>query len=93
MAPALEEAFRRDKSIAVTGKEGEMFINVFNPTLRLIVVGAVHIAQQLVPMARALGYDVVIVDPRSAFATPKSGLARRETRARMARRGAAQDRA
>jgi xanthine dehydrogenase accessory factor len=69
LAPALEEAFRCDKSVAVAGDDGEVFINVFNPTVRLIIVGAVHIAQQLVPMARALGHDVVIIDPRSAFAT------------------------
>ena len=69
LAPALQEAFRRDKSMPVAGDDGELFINVFNPTPRLIVVGAVHIAQQLVPMARALGHDVVILDPRSAFAT------------------------
>src|SRR4029078_11013790 len=42
---------------------------VFNPTPRLIVVGAVHIAQPLVPMARALGHEVIILDPRSAFST------------------------
>jgi xanthine dehydrogenase accessory factor len=69
LAPALEAAFRYDKSAAVAGDESEVFINVFNPTVRLIIVGAVHIAQQLVPMARALGHDVVIVDPRTAFAT------------------------
>lgn len=69
LAPALEDAFRCDKSTGLAGNDGEMFINVFNPTIRLIVVGAVHIAQQLAPMARALGHDVVIVDPRSAFAT------------------------
>ncbi len=69
LAPALADAFRRDQSVAVPGREGEIFINVFNPTIRLIVVGAVHVAQPLVPMARALGYDVVVVDPRSAFAT------------------------
>jgi xanthine dehydrogenase accessory factor len=69
LAPALEDAFRCDKSIALAADVGEVFINVFNPTVRLIIVGAVHIAQQLVPMARALGHDVVIVDPRTAFAT------------------------
>ena len=69
LAPALQEAFRRDKSMPVAGDDGELFINVFNPTPRLIVVGAVHIAQQLVPMARALGHEVVVLDPRSAFAT------------------------
>ena len=46
-----------------------MFINMFAPTTRLVVIGAVHVAQALAPMARALGYDVVIVDPRAAFAT------------------------
>ena len=69
LAPALDDAFRRGRSVALQGRDGEVFINVFNPTVRLIIVGAVHVAQPLVPMARALGYDVVIVDPRSAFAT------------------------
>lgn len=69
LAPALAEAFDQDRSIAVEGRSGEVFINVFNPATRLIVVGAVHVAQALVPLARALGYDVVIVDPRTAFAT------------------------
>jgi xanthine dehydrogenase accessory factor len=71
LAPALEDAFRCDKSMGLVGKDGEVFINVFNPTPRLIVVGAVHVAQQLVPMAGALGHDVVILDPRSAFVTPE----------------------
>jgi xanthine dehydrogenase accessory factor len=69
LVPALDDAFRRGRSAAVEGRDGEVFINVFNPTVRLIIVGAVHVAQPLVPMARALGYDVIIVDPRSAFAT------------------------
>jgi xanthine dehydrogenase accessory factor len=69
LAPALNDAFRLGRSVALKGSDGEIFINVFNPTVRLIIVGAVHVAQPLVPMARALGYEVVIVDPRSAFAT------------------------
>jgi xanthine dehydrogenase accessory factor len=69
LAPALAEAFRQDRSIALPGSSGEIFINVFAPTTRLVIVGAVHVAQALVPMARALGYDVLIVDPRAAFAT------------------------
>ena len=40
-----------------------------NPPLRLVVVGAVHIAQALVPMARLAGYDVTVIDPREAFAS------------------------
>ncbi len=69
LASDLAEAFRRDRGVAVEGSKGEIFINVFNPTIRLIIVGAVHVAQPLVPMAHALGCDVVLVDPRAAFAT------------------------
>lgn len=58
-----EDRFRADKS----GMEGDLFVHIHNPPLRMIVVGAVHIAQALVPMARMAGYDPVIVDPRPAF--------------------------
>jgi len=47
--------------------DGQTFVAVHNPPLRLIVVGAVHIAQALVPMARIAGYDPVLIDPRDAF--------------------------
>jgi len=69
LADAVEDAFRTDKSRTVEAGGREVFINVFNPPLRLIIVGAVHIAQALAPMAEQAGYDVVIVDPRTAFAT------------------------
>ena len=69
LAPALDEAFRRDRSAAVEGATARSSSTCSIPTMRLIIVGAVHVAQPLVPMARALGYDVMIVDPRSAFAT------------------------
>lgn len=49
-------------------EDGETFVAVHNPPLRLICVGAVHIAQALVPMARIAGYDPVLIDPRDAFA-------------------------
>ena len=49
--------------------EGGYFVHVHNPPLRLILVGAVHIAQALATMAAIAGYRVVIVDPRRAFAT------------------------
>ncbi|MCZ4281423.1 XdhC family protein [Kiloniella laminariae] len=45
----------------------QTFIQVYNPPLRLIIVGAVHISQFLVPMARMAGYDVTVIDPRRAF--------------------------
>lgn len=60
-------AVRDDRS----GLDAEMkrFVQVFNPPLRLVVVGAVHIAQQLVPLAATAGYDVTVVDPRRAWAS------------------------
>jgi xanthine dehydrogenase accessory factor len=48
-------------------EDGETFVAIHNPPLRLIVVGAVHIAQALVPMARIAGYDPVLIDPRETF--------------------------
>lgn len=51
--------------------DGETFVAVHNPPLRLVCVGAVHITQALVPMARIAGYDPVIIDPRTAFAAPE----------------------
>jgi xanthine dehydrogenase accessory factor len=47
----------------------ERFIAIHNPPLRLAVVGAVHIAQPLLVMANAAGYDVTLIDPREAFAS------------------------
>lgn len=52
-------------------EDGETFVAVRNPPLRLVVVGAVHIAQALVPMAQIAGYDPIVIDPRAAFATPE----------------------
>jgi xanthine dehydrogenase accessory factor len=69
LVPFLQEAFRRDKCLVGAGEHGDVFIDVFHPRIRLIIAGATHIAQPLVAMARALDYDVIIVDPRQAFAT------------------------
>jgi xanthine dehydrogenase accessory factor len=66
---AVRAAHRRDRGRTVETGRGPLFIQVFNPPLRLIVVGAVHIAQALVPMASLTGYDVTVVDPRRAFAS------------------------
>ena len=62
---ALATRFRADQS----GVEGDDFIAIHNPPLRMVIVGAVHIAQHLVTMARACGYDPLLVDPREAFGT------------------------
>jgi xanthine dehydrogenase accessory factor len=66
---AVRTAHRRDKGITIQTDDGQLFIQIFNPPLRLIVVGAVHIAQALVPMASLVGYDVTVIDPRRAFAS------------------------
>lgn len=64
-AGAYPERFRMDRS--GLDEAGEQFIHIHNPPLRLFVVGAVHIAQALVPMARIAGHDVTVIDPRPAF--------------------------
>ncbi len=61
--PELAELYRTNKS----GFEGDWFIGIHNPPLRMFVVGAVHIAQALLPMARLAGYDTMLIDPREAF--------------------------
>ena len=55
--------------VEVGGKK--LFLNVYAPTAKLVIVGAVHISQALVPIAQSLGYDVTVVDPRTAFASPE----------------------
>ena len=66
---AVENAIRDDKSGTVPDTDGDMFVEVFNPPLRLLIVGAVHIAQPLARMASVAGYDVTVIDPRGSFAT------------------------
>jgi xanthine dehydrogenase accessory factor len=65
LAVTLDEAFRFDQS----GSHDGQFINIHNPPLRLVIIGAVHIAQSVIPIAQQLGYDVTVIDPRGAFAT------------------------
>ncbi|MGR3541699.1 MAG: XdhC family protein [Hasllibacter sp.] len=58
-------AFAQDRS----GEEDGVFTLILNPPLRLAIVGGVHIAQALVPMARIAGYAPTVIDPREAFAS------------------------
>ncbi len=67
--PVLDKAFRFDKSGVEHTPDGEVFITIHNPPLRLVIIGAVLIAQSVIPMAQAAGYDVTVIDPRGAFAT------------------------
>jgi xanthine dehydrogenase accessory factor len=61
--PALATRFRTDQSAV----ENDLFTAIHNPPLRMVVIGAVHIAQALLPMAAACGYDCTLIDPREAF--------------------------
>lgn len=65
---AVAEQQRKDQSRRVAVGDKDFFIQIENPPLRLIIIGAVHIAQFLAPMAQLAGYDVILVDPRRAFA-------------------------
>jgi xanthine dehydrogenase accessory factor len=74
VAGKLGESIRR---AFLTGQSGlveidgrSFFLNVYLPSPRLVVVGAVHISEALAPMAKAAGYEMEVIDPRSAFATP-----------------------
>lgn len=67
---AADAARRDDRSRTIeTGDGRRLFLHVFNPPLRLLVVGAVHIAQSLAPIASIAGYAVTVIDPRGSFAT------------------------
>lgn len=62
-----EDRFRMDRS--GFEENSRTFVAIHNPPLRLVVVGAVHITQALLPMARIAGYDPLVIDPREAFAS------------------------
>lgn len=66
---AAKQALADDRSALIDSADGKVFVEVFNPPLRLMVVGAVHIAQPLARMAALAGYAVTVIDPRSAFAS------------------------
>ena len=64
---AVVDALRTDRSKALEQEGHAAFVQVFNPSLRMILEGAVHIAQHLAPMASFAGYEVTVVDPRRSF--------------------------
>lgn len=67
----LAKQLRMGKSAMIEADGKKMFLNVHAPTARLVIIGAVHISQALAPLARSLDYDVTVVDPRTAFASPE----------------------
>jgi xanthine dehydrogenase accessory factor len=65
----MREALRADRNIMLDTAEGRVFVQVFSPPRRCFVIGAVHIAQPLVPMLIATDYKPIVIDPRGAWAT------------------------
>ena len=69
LRPVLAEHLRTGKSGMEETAEGRVFLTVYVPAPQLVITGAVHISQALAPIAQLVGYDVTIVDPRTAFAS------------------------
>lgn len=69
LGEAVSAAFRSGKSVSTEVDGRRYFLNVHVPAARLVIIGAVHISQALAPMAAMAGFDVRVIDPRSAFAT------------------------
>jgi xanthine dehydrogenase accessory factor len=65
----LTKHLRTGKSGMADAAEGRVFLTVHVPAPQLVITGAVHISQALAPIGKLLGYDVTIVDPRTAFAS------------------------
>jgi xanthine dehydrogenase accessory factor len=58
---------KADRSGMMTDGAGQRFVRVYAPPARMVIVGAVHIAQALAPMAHTAGFDVIVIDPREGF--------------------------
>ncbi len=71
LGDAVGKAFRSGRSGIVDADGRSYFLNVHLPPPRIVVIGAVHISQALAPMARIAGFDLTIIDPRTAFASPE----------------------
>jgi len=69
LAEAVALAIRSDRAVLVETADGPVFVHPINPSIRLAIVGAVHIAQRLAGMAIDLGYEVTVIDPRRGFLT------------------------
>jgi xanthine dehydrogenase accessory factor len=71
LAATIAEQLRKGKSTLVEYGGRRFFLTIHVPPVSLVMVGAVHISQALVPLARLVGFEPVVVDPRTAFATPE----------------------
>lgn len=68
---AIGAAFRSGRSTVVETEEGEVFLSAEVPPPRIVAIGAVHISQAMAPIVRTIGWDLIVVDPRTAFASPE----------------------
>jgi xanthine dehydrogenase accessory factor len=71
LAEVIAKRLRSGTSGMEETPQGKFFLTVHVPPPRLVITGAVHISQALAPIGKLVGYDVIIVDPRTAFATPE----------------------
>lgn len=71
LSAAIAKTFRSGVSGTVEADGKSWFLNAHLPPPRIVVIGAVHISQSLAPMARIAGFDLEVIDPRTAFATPE----------------------
>lgn len=69
LAEEIADCFRTGRSKTVAREDGEVFLHAVLPAPRLMIVGATHIAQTLVRLAREVGVEPIVIDPRTAFAT------------------------
>jgi xanthine dehydrogenase accessory factor len=67
----LQQPLERGKSGLLEHQGRKLFLTVQEPTVKVVIIGAVHISQALIPMMKLLDLDVTVVDPRTAFATPE----------------------
>ncbi|MET0568684.1 MAG: XdhC family protein [Hyphomicrobiaceae bacterium] len=67
----IAERFHTAKSQLRDAPEGAMFLHALVPPARIVIIGATHIGQVLTEVARLAGYEVIVVDPRTAFASPE----------------------
>ena len=66
---AVSQALGEDRALKVRGQDEEYFVRPFVPPVRVVLVGAVHVAQALAPMTRLAGFPVTVVDPRPSWLT------------------------
>ena len=71
LSDVLASRLKSGKSGIEPTEGADQFVQVYVPSVRLVLIGAVHISQALAPMAATCGYDLTIIDPRTAFATPE----------------------